>query len=82
VKAGYLGALLRGRLGRGFKELLQEARLERAASLLASTDASVEAVAREIGYSNLSFFYSLFRERYGQTPAAFRRGSGQAPLSR
>jgi AraC-like DNA-binding protein/mannose-6-phosphate isomerase-like protein (cupin superfamily) len=79
LKPGYLGSLLRETLGKGFTEIAREARLERAASLLSSTRAPVDSIAREVGYENQSFFYGIFKERYGATPAEYRKRARPCP---
>ncbi|WP_026784083.1 AraC family transcriptional regulator [Pleomorphomonas koreensis] len=48
-------------------------RLERAAGLMASGDASVAEAAFAAGFANLSHFHRQFKSVYGLTPAAFRR---------
>jgi AraC family transcriptional regulator len=47
-------------------------RIERARSLLATTDASVTEVATRVGYSSSSHFSKAFRQSTGLTPRAFR----------
>jgi AraC family transcriptional regulator len=51
-----------------------EARLERASGLLVSSQASVSAIAYEVGYSDHSHFCRQFRRRFGITPSAYRSG--------
>ena len=70
--------LLKRRLGQNFKELLQERKLQQAAYLLGNTALAVDAVMEEIGYDNSSYFYRRFRERYGCSPAEYRRSRAQA----
>lgn len=48
-------------------------RLERAAGLMATGDASVAEAAFSAGFANLSHFHRQFKAAYGMTPAAFRR---------
>ena len=55
-----------------FKELLQEKRLSKAKDLLASTKFPITMVIEEVGYNNASYFYRLFKNKYGQTPKQFR----------
>lgn len=55
-----------------FRELVQTARLVRAAALLRQTDLPVSDVSASVGYSNLSWFYKGFALRYGMTPAQYR----------
>jgi AraC family transcriptional regulator len=47
-------------------------RIERAKSLLATTDASVTEIATRVGYSSSSHFSKAFRQLTGLTPRAFR----------
>lgn len=56
---------------------LQEARLQKAAQLLAAGDVSVTWVSLAVGYSSLSHFSALFRRRFGLSPSALR---GQASI--
>lgn len=55
-----------------FKELLQEKRLNKAKELLENTTLSVGAIVDQVGYENISYFYRIFKKRYGQTPKQFR----------
>jgi AraC family transcriptional regulator len=47
-------------------------RMDRARLLLRTTDAPVEAVASEVGFTNLSHFRRLFAAHTGCTPARYR----------
>ncbi len=67
----------------GFKEIygmsvfsyLRERRLEKALDLLRSGQANVSETAWKIGYTNLSHFAEVFRDRYGINPGEVRRES-------
>jgi transcriptional regulator GlxA family with amidase domain len=54
-------------------EYVHRLRIEEAKQMLETTDASIEAVAAEVGYQDPSFFGRLFRRRVGLTPAQYRR---------
>jgi AraC-like DNA-binding protein/mannose-6-phosphate isomerase-like protein (cupin superfamily) len=69
----YLSTIFKQITGVGFKDFLQQSKLERACTLLRETDFTIEAVAYEVGYLNMSFFYRLFKEHYGMTPHEYRR---------
>ena len=58
--------------GYTFKELLQEKRLSKSKNLLETTDLSIKWIIEEVGYDNISYFYRIFKEKYGMTPKAFR----------
>ncbi|MBM7573249.1 AraC family transcriptional regulator [Aquibacillus albus] len=55
-----------------FKELLQEKRLQEAKELLKNTDIPISTVVEQVGYDNISYFYRIFKNKYGQTPRKFR----------
>lgn len=48
-------------------------RLERAASMLRSTDYSVAYICVSVGLSSVGSFTTSFRRAYGQTPTDYRR---------
>ncbi|SEN50769.1 AraC-type DNA-binding protein [Amphibacillus marinus] len=68
-----LSKLIKQATGQTFKTLLQEKRLNQAEFLLTNTDYSVEQIAYEIGYENISYFYRLFKTTKGCTPRQFRK---------
>jgi AraC-like DNA-binding protein len=47
-------------------------RMERAASLLRSTDHSVASVCVEVGLASVGSFTTMFKRTYGMTPTAYR----------
>ena len=68
-----LSRLFRKHTGCTFTELLHTARFNRAIVLLRDTDLSVADIAATVGYENTGFFYRRFAQRYGCTPAEYRR---------
>jgi len=59
--------------GRSFMAYLNHCRIERAQTLLASTDKSVSDISQEMGFCDQSYFGTVFRRLVGMTPAAYRR---------
>jgi AraC family cel operon transcriptional repressor len=59
-------------LGKSPTELVNEARMEHAARLLAGTDREILDIADDCGLPNLAHFYKLFAARYGCTPRRYR----------
>ncbi|TPG76163.1 GlxA family transcriptional regulator [Pseudomonas arsenicoxydans] len=51
---------------------LQNLRIDTARALLEAGDLSTERIAQYVGYSDISSFSRLFRERVGFTPGAYR----------
>ena len=56
-----------------FKELLQEKRLSIAKQLLTETNISVIEIISLVGYENLTYFYKIFKGKYGYTPKEYRK---------
>ncbi len=69
--------LLARHTGQNFRQLLQQRKLQQAAYLLANTPLPVEGILERIGYENSSYFYRRFREKYGRSPAEYRRAAGE-----
>ena len=68
-----LSRLIKCATGKTYTQLLWEKRLNRAALLLSSTSLSVTDIALDVGYSNFSYFYKLFRRQYGCSPKEYRK---------
>lgn len=71
----HVSRLLKKYTGHTFKELLQQQRLQQAVYLLSQTTLSVNHIMEAIGYNNSSFFYRIFREKYGCSPNEYRMGN-------
>ena len=52
---------------------LRQQRLEQAMNMLRDTDASIESVAKELGYASQTAFAAAFRRLSGETPSDWRR---------
>lgn len=72
LKTYMVSRILKKHTSKNFKELLRERKLQQAAYLLQNTTLSTETIFHIVGYENSSFFYRIFRERYGKTPKEFR----------
>jgi AraC-like DNA-binding protein len=68
----YFNRLIKSHAGMTYSQLLHNIRLEIAAHLLQSTKLPVEEIAKEIGYHNITYFYTIFFKKHGMTPHAFR----------
>lgn len=67
--------------GRSFKEYLNEIRVNHAEQLIVTTDFSITQIACECGYSNVSYFISVYKAMKGKTPLQNRqRRSGNTRL--
>lgn len=57
--------------GLSIADYINEVRLKKAAELLAGAKSSVVEVISQVGYENESYFYRIFKRRYGMTPKEF-----------
>lgn len=69
----YLNKLLRRTMNMTLTEYCIERRLEYAATLLTSTQLSINEIIERCGYQNKTYFYRVFRNKYGKTPLDLRR---------
>ena len=76
VSLPYLSAAVHRAPGRPFKALLLEKRLSKAAQLLRETRLTTQDIILAVGYENTSYFYRVFRARFGVTPKDYRKKRG------
>ena len=69
----YLGQLIKKETNSTFAELLNKQRIKAAQQLLLSTNDSIEAICYTVGYSNVGYFYKVFRKLCGKSPKAYRK---------
>lgn len=68
----YLTRLIKMRTGRNCKDIMKEAKLQRALSLLTNSQMPVGEIAEKVGYHSVSHFFKVFKEEYGITPRQYR----------
>ena len=68
----YLSSLVKKEFGKNFKDLLTDVRMSEASKLLKNTDFTIENIVYELGYTNLSHFYKVFKKTYGMTPNGYK----------
>lgn len=76
VSVYQLSRLIKQNTGSTFKELLQRKRLNKAVQLLADTKLSISDIIAYVGYDNASYFFRIFKERYGVSPREYRQKNG------
>jgi len=54
-------------------DYINQYRVRKAAELLKTTNGKMMEIALDVGFNNLSYFISVFKSRFGCTPAAYRK---------
>lgn len=73
INSVYLGQLIKKETNSTFAELLNKQRIKAAQQLLLSTNDSIEDICYTVGYSNVGYFYKVFRKLCGKSPKAYRK---------
>jgi len=73
VNATTLKKKFKERYGDSLAAHIHHHRMERAAELLVSTDASIGEIAAQVGFQGQSRLTSAFQARFGVTPSNYRR---------
>ncbi|MEG0283466.1 MAG: helix-turn-helix domain-containing protein [Erysipelotrichales bacterium] len=69
----YISVFLKRETGKTFSEWIIECRLEHATNYLVNTNISIEKITKDIGYNDKSYFFKLFKKRYGVSPRQYRK---------
>lgn len=72
LSPNYLSDLLKKETGKNTKEYINFFLLERAKTLLLSTDLSISEIAYSLGFEQAKSFSKLFKNKTGSSPRAFR----------
>jgi AraC-like DNA-binding protein len=69
----YYNRMLKEKTGMTYSQYVQDIRLKNARTLLESTQDTIDRIAEQVGYNNKGYFYKIYVEKYGETPAKSRR---------
>uniref|UniRef100_UPI00046ECB08 helix-turn-helix transcriptional regulator n=1 Tax=Klebsiella sp. 10982 TaxID=1196034 RepID=UPI00046ECB08 len=69
----YFSKLFKKYQGIGFNAWINQQRMASAKELLCHSDWSIASIARNLGFSQTSYFCKVFRQTYQVTPQAFRQ---------
>jgi YesN/AraC family two-component response regulator len=72
VNSSYLSSLIKKQTSKNFKDIVSEKKLEKACRLLLTTEISIDQIAEQSGYQNLTFFYKKFSDIHHCTPKKYR----------
>lgn len=68
----YFNRIIKDKTGYTYSSYVQKIRLEHAESMLEHTDKTVDEIMHTVGYNNKGYFYKIFQQKYGTTPAKYR----------
>ena len=74
LSPGYLSTVFKEETGMTLNRFIREVRMNKAKELLETTNMKITGIAKEIGFSNSSYFCRSFREFFGDTPESCRKG--------
>lgn len=69
----YISRILKTETGKSFSETLKDYRLSRACNFLKNSNISADAISEIIGYSNVSYFYKIFKRELHMNPSEYRK---------
>ena len=72
VHPSYLSSVIKKETGENFLNILTNLRMNTAKEMLINTDASIEEIGRECGYSEYAYFYQVFKKSIGLCPSDYR----------
>lgn len=72
ISPNYLSAVFNEKNGMSLKDYVNRLRVDKAKQLLKETDLKISEISRRLGYSQMSYFGSIFRKLEGCTPKEFR----------
>lgn len=75
VSPNYVSQTLNQTLGQSFFEFVNSWRIREAMPLVAKGEATILAIAYEVGFNSRSSFYSAFKRETGQTPTSYKSDS-------
>ena len=72
MNTSYLGQIFQREVGCPFSQYLNNVRNDVAKRMILNTNMRINDVAKEVGYSDTSYFYRKFKQSYGVSPASLR----------
>lgn len=73
--SSYMSNLIKTKTGKSFVDFLKEFKLKQACFLLKNTNLPTKQIILNIGYSNASYFYRIFKDYYNVTPIEYRKNN-------
>jgi len=77
----YFGRLFKKMFAKPFVNYVNELRMAKARELLRTTDISNEQIAEMVGYTNVSYYYKVFKKMFGVTPTEYKTSESGGKLA-
>lgn len=71
----YLSQIFKNETGESFVSYINRLRIEKACTLLRTSDLKISEIVRQVGYNDSQYFYRVFKKHIGQTPIEYRMGN-------
>lgn len=68
----HINRIIKKHSGKSFVDYVREISLQKAAEMLKNSDLSISAIITLVGFENKSYFYDMFKRKYGHTPMEYR----------
>jgi AraC-like DNA-binding protein len=72
LSSAHISKLFKQKNGVGIPEYITEVRLQHTLSLLKRQEHSVNQIMEMVGFTNQSYFFRLFKKKFGTTPKEYR----------
>ncbi|NLY09084.1 MAG: helix-turn-helix domain-containing protein [Tissierellia bacterium] len=73
LSESYLSSQIKEMFGQGFKEYLNQIRVEESTKLLLDSDFHISRISEEVGFSHVRYFNQHFKRHYHMTPREYRK---------
>lgn len=68
----YINRVFKKHYGQTISEYSRSLNMQQAASLLCQTDIAIHKLCKQLGYTNRTHFYDIFKQEYGCSPSEYR----------
>lgn len=73
LSKSYFSQLFKEVTGMCFSTYCQKVRVEKACEMLSSTDETIQSVAEKAGFTDMKFFYNVFKRFTGEIPGTYQK---------
>lgn len=80
ISKNYVSKVFRSHLNMSYIEYVTMVRMDKARTLLRTTDLKINDIAEQVGYMNTVSFRRAFREKYGENASQYRKNEGKYKL--